>query len=451
MGNRQIKVGLCGFGVVGQGVYDHLTRKRELLGDQLGADIAVSRIAVRDKSKKRDVSVDPSVVTEDSLSVATDPEVDIVCELMGGTGLAKEIVGKALAAGKIVVTANKALLCEHGKELLSTAQEHGGHLLFEASVAGGIPVIKAIREGLIINDFSRIHGILNGTCNYILTRMANEGLSYQEILGEAKALGYAEADESLDVDGIDAAHKAVVLAYLAYGKWTSLDEVRLGGITEVNQEDIRFAEDNGYAVKLIASVERERQSKALYVSVLPSLVSKSSSLGSVDGVFNAISIHGDVVGETVYIGPGAGRHATSSAVISDIVDSAKLLIFGGPEGRFPFLDPALKNGCDLAIASPEEVHSRYYVRMRVEDRPGVMAEIASILASREVSLASVTQKEVGEDADKVSLIITTHITTEKAIKETVRDLEQLDSVQGTPMTMPISECGDQSDETWQES
>jgi len=204
-------------------------------------------------------------------------------------------------------------------------------------------------------------------------------------------------------------------------------------------------------VKLIASVERERQSKALYVSVLPSLVSKSSSLGSVDGVFNAISIHGDVVGETVYIGPGAGRHATSSAVISDIVDSAKLLIFGGPEGRFPFLDPALKNGCDLAIASPEEVHSRYYVRMRVEDRPGVMAEIASILASREVSLASVTQKEVGEDADKVSLIITTHITTEKAIKETVRDLEQLDSVQGTPMTMPISECGDQSDETWQES
>ena len=204
-------------------------------------------------------------------------------------------------------------------------------------------------------------------------------------------------------------------------------------------------------MKLIASVERERQSKALYVSVLPSLVSKSSSLGSVDGVFNAISIHGDVVGETVYIGPGAGRHATSSAVISDIVDSAKLLIFGGPEGRFPFLDPALKNGCDLAIASPEEVHSRYYVRMRVEDRPGVMAEIASILASREVSLASVTQKEVGEDADKVSLIITTHITTEKAIKETVRDLEQLDSVQGTPMTMPISEFGDQSDETWQES
>lgn len=441
MGNRQIKVGLCGFGVVGQGVYDHLTRKRKLLGEQLGADILVTRVAVRDKSKKRDVQIDPELVTEDSLSVATDPEVDIVCELMGGTGLAKEIVEKALAAGKIVVTANKALLCDHGKELLATAQERGGHLLFEASVAGGIPVIKAIREGLIINDFSRIDGILNGTCNYILTRMANEGLSYQEILGEAKALGYAEADESLDVEGIDAAHKAVVLAYLAYGKWTDFRDVRLGGITEVNQEDIRFAEDNGYAVKLIATVERERQSKSLYVSVLPALVSKSSSLGSVDGVFNAISIHGDVVGETVYIGPGAGRHATSSAVISDIVDSVKLLIFGGPEGRFPFLDPAPKNGGDLAIALPEEAHSRYYVRMRVEDRPGVMAEIASILASREVSLASVTQKEVGEDAEKVSLIITTHMTTEKAITETNGDLEELDSVQGSPMIMPISEFG----------
>ena len=442
MGDRKISVGLCGFGIVGQGVYDHLTRKRKLLGEQLGADIRVARVAVRDKSKKRDVEIDPSLITEDSLFVATDPEIDVVCELMGGTGLALEIVTRALVAGKIVVTANKALLCDHGKELLAAAQEHGGHLLFEASVAGGIPVIKAIREGLIINDFSRIDGILNGTCNYILTRMAIEGLSYQEILGEAKSLGYAEADESLDVDGIDAAHKAVVLAYLAYGKWADLDEVRLDGITRVNQEDIRFAEDNGYAVKLIASVERERQSKALYVSVLPALVPKSSSLGSVDGVFNAISIHGDVVGETVYIGPGAGRHATSSAVISDIVDAVKLLIFGGPQGRFPFLDPAPKNGSELEIACPEEVHSRYYVRMRVDDRPGVMAEIASILASREVSLASVTQKEVGEDAERVSLIITTHMTTEKAIKETVEDLGNLDSVQGLPMTMPIRDFGE---------
>ena len=441
MEDRQIRVGLCGFGIVGQGVFDHLTRKRKLLGEQLGADIVVTRVAVRDRSKKRDVQIDSGLVTEDSLSVATDPDIDIVCELMGGTGLAKEIVTQALAAGKIVVTANKALLCDHGKELLATAQKHGGHLLFEASVAGGIPVIKAIREGLIINDFSRIDGILNGTCNYILTRMTNEGLSYQEILGEAKAMGYAEADESLDVDGIDAAHKAVVLAYLAYGKWTNFQEVRLAGITKINQEDIRFAEDNGYAVKLIASLERERQSKALYVSVLPALVPKSNSLGSVDGVFNAISIHGDVVGETVYIGPGAGRHATSSAVISDIVDSVKLLIFGGPEGRFPFLDPAPKNGSELPIAQPEEVHSRYYVRMRVDDRPGVMAEIASILASRKVSLASVTQKEVGENAEKVSLIITTHMTTEKAIEETVDDLGRLDSVLCSPMTMPISEFG----------
>ena len=252
MSERIIKVGLCGFGVVGQGVFDHLERKRSVLSEQLGADIIVSRIAVRTPGKARDIEVDASIVTDDPLAVAMDPEVDVVCELMGGTGRAREVVLAGLKASKIVITANKALLCDFGEELLSVARKHGGHLLFEASVAGGIPVIKAIREGLVINDFSSIYGILNGTCNYILTRMTNEGLSYPEILVEAKALGYAEADEVLDVDGIDAAHKAVVLAYLAHGKWVDFKDVRLQGITEVSQEDIQFAKNNGYAIKLIA-------------------------------------------------------------------------------------------------------------------------------------------------------------------------------------------------------
>jgi homoserine dehydrogenase len=437
MSERMIKVGLCGFGVVGQGVFDHLDRKRAVLSEQLGAEITVSRIAVRNIGKARDIAVDASIVTDDPLAVAMDPEIDVICELMGGTGIAREVVLAALRAGKIVITANKALLCDFGEELLSVAREHGGHLLFEASVAGGIPVIKAIREGLVINDFSSIYGILNGTCNYILTRMTNEGLSYPEILVEAKALGYAEADESLDVDGIDAAHKAVVLAYLAHGKWVDFKDVRLQGITEVSQEDIQFAKDNAYAIKLIAVIDRAAEKGALRVSVLPTLVSTQCSLGRVDGVFNAISVHGDVVGETVYIGPGAGRDATASAVISDIVDAVKLLIFGGPEGRFPFLDPAPRNGSLITLAKAEDIESRYYVRLIVLDQPGVMAQIASILASHEVSLASVSQKEVGEDAERVSLIITTHVTTESSIVSAVASLANLESVEEKPFYMPI--------------
>ena len=437
MSERIIKVGLCGFGVVGQGVFDHLERKREVLREQLGADLVVTKIAVRDLSKSRDVAVAEAIVGDDALAVARDPEIEVVCELMGGTGFAREVTLEALKAGKIVVTANKAMLCDHGAELLSVAQKHGGHLLFEASVAGGIPVIKAIREGLVINDFSSIYGILNGTCNYILTRMANEGLSYPEILVEAKELGYAEADESLDVDGIDAAHKAVVLAYLAHGKWVDFEDVLLQGITEISQEDIQFARNNGYAIKLVAVIDRPAGTSSLRVSVSPTLVPLHSSLGRVDGVFNAIAIHGDVVGETVYIGPGAGRDATASAVISDVVDAAKLLIFGGPEGRFPFLDPAPRNGSSIQTAKPEEIESRYYLRLEVMDQPGVMAEIASILASHEVSLASVTQKEVEEDAERVSLIITTHITTERAAARAVEDLKELASVEERPFCMPI--------------
>ena len=437
MSERIIKVGLCGFGVVGQGVFDHLERKRSVLSEQLGADIIVSRIAVRTPGKARDVEVDASIVTDDPLAVAMDPEVDVVCELMGGTGRAREVVLAGLKASKIVITANKALLCDFGEELLSVAREHGGHLLFEASVAGGIPVIKAIREGLVINDFSSIYGILNGTCNYILTRMTNEGLSYPEILVEAKALGDAEADEALDVDGIDAAHKAVVLAYLAHGKWVDFKEVRLQGITEVSQEDIQFAKNNGYAIKLIAVIDRAAKGSILRVSVLPTLVSTQCSLGRVDGVFNAISVHGDVVGETVYIGPGAGRDATASAVISDVVDAVKLLIFGGPEGRFPFLDPAPRNGSSITIARAEDIESRYYLRLVVLDQPGVMAQISSILASHEVSLASVSQKEVGENAERVSLIITTHVTTENAIVNAVASLTELESVEEKPFYMPI--------------
>ncbi|EDY83920.1 Homoserine dehydrogenase, NAD binding domain family [Verrucomicrobiia bacterium DG1235] len=439
MSERVIKVGLCGFGVVGQGVFNHLRKREKLLSDQLGARVEVARIAVRDTSKKRDFEFDASMLTTDPVSIASDPEIDVVCELMGGTGLALEVTLAALKAGKIVVTANKALICDHGERLFTAAKEGGGQILFEASVAGGIPVIKAIKDGLVINRFSSIYGILNGTCNYILTRMTNEGASYEKILEEAKALGYSEADESLDVDGIDSAHKAVVLAYLAYGRWVPYKDILVQGIAEVTQEDIAFAKENGYAIKLLAVIDVAHASGKLYISILPTLVSKKYVLGSVDGVHNAVSIHGDVVGETVYIGPGAGRDATASAVIADVVDATKLIVNGGA-GRF--VDPAPRNGDQIELAEPEEIESRYYVRLEVADKPGVMAEVASMLAKNEVSLASVTQKEVEENATSATLIITTHYTTEKAILEAVKALEESSSVKGKPFTMPISSFED---------
>lgn len=435
MSERVIKVGLCGFGVVGQGVFHHLGSRQSMLVDQLGAKLEVTRIAVRDLGKKRDFEFDPSLLTTDPIAVATDPEVDIVCELMGGTETALEVSLAALKAGKILVTANKALLCDHGAEIFQAAKQGGGDVLFEASVAGGIPVIKAIKDGLVINRFKSIYGILNGTSNYILTRMTNEGLSYQEILTEAKRLGYAEADESLDVDGVDAAHKAVVLAYLAYGRWVPYKDILVQGVSGVTLEDIAFAKENGYAIKLLAVIDVAHAAGKLYISILPTLVPKSVILGSVDGVFNAVSIHGDVVGETVYIGPGAGRDATASAVIADLVDAAKLLERGGARR---FIDPAPRDGGQIELAEPEEICSRYYIRLRVPDKPGVMAKVASMFAGHEVSLASVTQKEVEERAESASLIITTHMTTEKAIMDAVKELENSSSVESVPFCMPIS-------------
>ncbi len=435
MSDRVIKVGLCGFGVVGQGVFNHLQQREDALSDQLGARVKVTRIAVRDTSKKRDFDFDPSILTTDPVSIATDPEVDVVCELMGGTTLALEVTLAALKAGKIVVSANKALICDHGEAVFAAAKEGNGQLLFEASVAGGIPVIKAIKDSLVVNRFNSIYGILNGTSNYILTRMTNEGAGYAEILAEAKALGYAEADESFDVDGIDAAHKAVVLAYLAYGRWVPFKDLLVQGIAEVTQADIAFAKENGYAIKLLAVIDVAHASGKLYISILPTLVSKKYVLGSVDGVFNAVSVHGDVVGETVYIGPGAGRDATASAVIADIVDAAKLIVNGGA-GRF--VDPAPRGGKSIELAEPEEIESRYYVRLQVADKPGVMAEVTSLLANHAVSLASVTQKEVEENATSATLIVTTHLTTEQAILDAVKALEESSCVEGKPFTMPIS-------------
>lgn len=426
-----INIGICGLGTVGQGVWKHIERAREALESRLGARLNLHRASVRDLGKKRSVRVAASRLTTDPLAVASDPDIHIVCELIGGTTLARTVTLTALRLGKTVVSANKALLCAHGPEIFRTARKHGGHFFFEASVAGGIPIIKALREGLVANRFRLIYGILNGTCNYILTRMEREGLSYPAILAEAKALGYAEADESLDVEGIDTAHKASILAYLAHGTWVPTQSMLVEGITQLTQADLHYARDHDYAIKLLAVITRDFERDALFVRVHPTLVPRTKVLANVNEVYNGISVTGDVVGETVYIGRGAGQDATASAVISDIADAVTLL----RRGNVALPEPS---GTPCPLASLESIVGRYYIRMDVKDEPGVLARIAGATARARVSIASVIQRP-SEREGAATLILTTHTSNEKAIRATVSHLRRLASVLDEPLLLRIAD------------
>jgi len=355
---------------------------------------------------------------------------------MGGTGLARQVTLAALRRGKIVVSANKALICDHGAEIFETARRHGGHFLFEASVAGGIPIIKALREGLVANRFPCIHGILNGTCNYILTQMAALGASYERVLAEAKRLGYAEADESLDVGGWDTAHKASILAWLAHGVWVKPDQMIVEGIDRITPADLGNAATLGYRIKLLAIIRRDFATGELSVRVHPTLLPAESVIAGVGGVFNAISVTGDVVGTTLYIGRGAGQDATASAVISDIVDGVSLLRNGRGAGEDPAPGRAAPNRCRLAPAG--HIRGRYYVRLTVKDRPGVLAKVASVMARRQVSIASVLQHPAGLPG-AAALVLTTHESNEQAIRATLDTLGRLDSVLGPPLLLRIGD------------
>ena len=426
-----INIGICGLGTVGQGVWKHIESNRAALESRLGVTLNLARASVRDLKKKRTVRVAASTLTTDPLSIATDPSIHIVCELVGGTTLARDITLAALKAGKTVVSANKALLCKHGPELFAAARKHGGHFFFEASVAGGIPIIKALREGLVANRFKLIYGILNGTCNYILTRMEREGLSYPTILAEAKALGYAEADESLDVEGWDTAHKASILAFLAHGTWVPTEKMLVEGITQITQADLSFARENGYAIKLLAVITREADTGEVFVRVHPTLIPRTKVLANVNEVYNGISVTGDVVGETVYIGRGAGQDPTSSAVISDIVDAVILLNRGNT--HLPELAETR-----APLTPLQSITGRYYLRLEVKDEPGVLAKIATATATLDVSIASVLQRP-SETPGAASLILTTHQSNEKAIRATVSRLAKLSSVLGEPVLIRIAD------------
>jgi homoserine dehydrogenase len=431
MSVRVINLGICGLGTVGQGVWKHVAANQAALGSRLGVKLVLHSASVRDLRKRRAVRVPASRLTTDPLAIARDPSVHIVCELIGGTGIARTVTLEALRRGKTVISANKALLSSHGPEIFAAARRHGGHFFFEASVAGGIPIIKSLREGLVANRFGLIHGILNGTCNYILTRMEREGLPYAAILADAKRLGYAEADESLDVEGWDTAHKAAILAYLAHGTWVPVDKMLVEGITRITQADLLFARENGYAIKLLAVITREFPKGGLCVRVHPALVPRTHVIGNVNEVYNAISVTGDIVGETAYIGRGAGQDATASAVISDIADAITLLVRGNvalPETK---LQPC-------RLSRPEEIKGRYYIRMEVRDEPGVLARIAGVTARSGVSIANVQQRP-GAKARAASLILTTHDSNEKAIRATVARLRGLGTVLGDPVLLRIAD------------
>ena len=443
MGKKpHISIGLVGLGVVGQGVWKHMQRNRTALERRLGVRIEMQRAAVRDLKKKRQIRIHPSRLTDDPMAVATDPNIDIVCELIGGTTLAKRVTLAALKLGKAVVSANKALICEHGERIFAAAHEHGGHFFFEASVAGGIPIIKVIREGLVANRFDLVYGILNGTCNYILTRMKREGLTFDRTVAEARRLGYVEADESLDLDGWDTAHKAVILAFLAHGIWVDLKATQVEGIRGVTLEDIEWADSLGYKVKLLGIIERDKNSKNISVRVHPTLIPKRKILANVDEVYNGISISGDVVGTTVHIGRGAGQDATASAVISDITDAVAAL--SASEGAVISHSPVefySHLGRGVKIADLSEIFCQYYLRLSVVDRPGVLAEVAAEMANHDVSIASVNQPKVS-GKKSTTLILTTHTSNENSIKNTIHDLKRLKSVRKAPFLLRIVDFED---------
>src|SRR5271157_29270 len=396
----QIGIGLAGLGTVGAGVYKHLIRNRAIITERVGLELAVRRIAVRDQKKSRPVQPPAEIITGHWEELIEDPEISILVELMGGIDAPYEFTMQALEAGKVVVTGNKALLAERGFEIFEKGAEKGVPIFFEAAVAGGIPIIKSIREGFIGNHIETIHGILNGTSNYILSRMTEQGMDFPEALQEAQEQGYAEADPALDVNGWDAAHKAIILASLAYGFWVGTQQVHVAGIETVNASDIRFADRLGYRIKLVATI-RTTTDSLVEVHVHPTLVPKQHVLASVNGVFNALMVRGDLVGDTLFYGRGAGQDPTTSSVISDLAQAAIWHVSGGK--AFGFTPHGLYGKC-LPI---EQVSCGYYIRLSVVDAPGVLAQVASVLGSHEIGISSVIQPE-GHEGDAIPLVLIIH-------------------------------------------
>jgi homoserine dehydrogenase len=438
MSIKPINVGLLGIGTVGGGTFTVLQRNAEEITRRAGRPIRITVVADKNVELAKKVTGGKCRVTDDAFSVVNDPEVDIVIELIGGYGVAKELVLQAIANGKHVVTANKALLATHGNEIFKAAQDKGVMVAFEAAVAGGIPIIKALREGLTANRIEWIAGIINGTTNFILSEMRDKGLSFDTVLKEAQRLGYAEADPTFDIEGVDAAHKITILSALAFGIPMQFDKAYVEGISKLDATDIKYAEQLGYRIKLLGITKRTPEGVELRVH--PTLIPSKRLIANVEGAMNAVLVQGDAVGATLYYGKGAGAEPTASAVIADLVDVTRMHT-ADPENRVPHLAFQPNAMSDLKILPMDEVQTSYYLRLRVQDKPGVLADITRILADEQISIDAVIQKEPGEGETQTDLIMLTHLTREKRINAAIKKIEALGVVAGKVTKLRLEELG----------
>ena len=435
---KPINVGLLGIGTVGGGTFSVLARNEAEITRRAGRPIRITRVADKNLELARQVTAGRAQITDDAFAVVSDPDIDIVVELIGGCGIAKELVLKAIANGKHVVTANKALLAVHGNEIFAAAHEKGVMVAFEAAVAGGIPIIKALREGLTANRIQWIAGIINGTTNFILSEMRDKGLAFDVVLKEAQRLGYAEADPTFDIEGVDAAHKITILSALAFGIPMQFDKAHIEGISRLDADDIKYAEQLGYRIKLLGITRRRPQGVELRVH--PTLIPTKRLIANVEGAMNAVLVKGDAVGVTLYYGKGAGAEPTASAVIADLVDVTRMHT-ADPEHRVPHLAFQPDAVEDTPILPLSEVETSYYLRLRVEDKPGVLADITRILADRGVSIDAMVQKEPSEGEEQVDIIMLTHETRERQINAAISAIENLAVVSGKVTRIRLEELG----------
>jgi homoserine dehydrogenase len=433
---KPIHVGLLGIGTVGGGTFRVLNRNQSEITRRAGRGIHITAVADKDLARARAIAGDAARVTDDAFAVVRDPDIDIVVELIGGDTVAKDLILAAIDNGKHVVTANKALLATHGNEIFAAAQRKGVMVAFEAAVAGGIPIIKALREGLTANRIEWIAGIINGTSNFILSEMRDKGASFESVLEEAQRLGYAEADPTFDIEGIDAAHKLTILSAIGFGIPMQFDRAYTEGVSKLTRQDIRYAEELGYRIKLLGITRRTP--KGIELRVHPTLIPARRLIANVEGVMNAILVKGDAVGQTLYYGAGAGADPTASAVVADLVDVTRLHT-ADPESRVPHLAFQPDQLSDAPILPMDEVETAYYLRLRVLDRPGVLADITRILADLGISIDAMVQKEPGEGEEQVDIIMLTHRTLEKNVIAAIARIEALPANLGAVTRIRLEE------------
>ena len=433
---KPINAGLLGIGTVGGGTYTVLTRNAEEITRRAGRPIQISVVADKNLELASQVTQGKARLTDDAFAVVNDPEVDVVIELIGGTGIARELVLKAIENGKHVVTANKALLAKHGNEIFAAARAKNVMIGFEAAVAGGIPIIKALREGLTANRIQWIAGIINGTTNFILSEMRDKGLPFADVLRDAQRLGYAEADPTFDIEGVDAAHKLTIMAAIAFGIPMQFDKAHVEGISRLEADDIKYAEQLGYRIKLLGITKRKDE--GIELRVHPTLIPAKRLIANVEGAMNAVLVQGDAVGATLYYGKGAGAEPTASAVIADLVDVTRMQT-ADPEHRVPHLAFQPHAVQDTPILPLAEVETRYYLRLAVSDKPGVLADITRILADQGISIEAMIQREPSEGEQQTDIIILTHQTREKNIEAAIVKIEALTVVKRGVIRLRLEE------------